>query len=82
MELPSRKRGCVVVDLASDDEDVLPEPVTSRMVRPPAPQAAIPASVARVSVPPALDSREGIAAARLKHFGKKMYDTIDFTLDD
>jgi hypothetical protein len=81
-EHPSRKRGCVVVDLASDDVDVLPAPVPFKTVRPPAPQAAIPASVASVSVPPALDSREGIAAARLKHFEKKVHDTIDLTLDD
>jgi hypothetical protein len=32
--------------------------------------------------PPDLDSREAIAAARLKHFEKKIHDTIDLTIDD
>ncbi|KAG9760258.1 PIN domain-like protein, partial [Aureobasidium melanogenum] len=32
--------------------------------------------------PPPLDSRQAIAAARLKHFEKKVPETIDLTLDD
>ncbi|KAG9528190.1 hypothetical protein KCU93_g4579, partial [Aureobasidium melanogenum] len=32
--------------------------------------------------PPPLDSRQAIAAARLKHFEKKVPETVDLTLDD
>jgi Holliday junction resolvase YEN1 len=92
-EVPSRKRGWVVVDLASDDEDVFPAPGPSRMARIPPAQVAIsqvpvhaeqkaPAPVLTTSFSSALDSREAIAAVRLKHFEKKVYDTIDLTLDD
>lgn len=46
----------------------------------PAPSATITHAVASVSPP--LDSRQAIAAARLKHFEKKAPETIDLTLDD
>jgi hypothetical protein len=98
--LPSvPRRGCVVVDLESDDEDIPPAPVVSTPALPALPRSAParPPAVSQVAVPPvrniptpsmptppapqapispARDSREAIAAARLKHFEKKVHETI------
>jgi hypothetical protein len=98
--LPSvPRRGCVVVDLESDDEDIPPAPVVSTPALPALPRSAParPPAVSQVAVPPvrniptpsmptppapqapispAKDSREAIAAARLKHFEKKVHETI------
>ena len=94
-------RGCVVVDLDSDDDDVLPVasgPVPARPgpatasprhtpyiqapCAPALPEEVVPAPVIATSVSAAIDSRQAIAAARLKHFEKKAPETIDLTLDD
>jgi hypothetical protein len=139
------KRGCVVVDLDSDEEDILSTPTLPTKIRPtpahpspaclppvaqvavspsqtipppsippahapptknppsparhsliasnvPTPVRCIPASSIPTptitkpapleTVSPALEARQAIAAARLKHFEKKVHETIDLTLDD
>jgi hypothetical protein len=101
--LPSQpsvsRRGCVVVDLESDDDEIPAAQVHPMKTRPaPVPHATAPPvrnvpapSLPTPSIPTlspqapislAKDSREAIAAARLKHFEKKVHETIDLTLDD
>lgn len=88
LQPPSSNRGQVVIDLGSDDEDTPPAPVLSSarvahapMSFEPPPSAPIPSP----PMPPAptspSDTRQAIAAARLKHFEKKVHGTIDLTLD-
>ncbi|KAH0365917.1 hypothetical protein KCU65_g5716, partial [Aureobasidium melanogenum] len=120
---PPSSRGQVVIDLGSDDEDIVPAPVSSSATHARAPipsttiayaqgpsrtishakepsatavQAQMPSSTAVLGPvlsatvahaaapisPPPLDSRQAIAAARLKHFEKKVPETIDLTLDE
>jgi Holliday junction resolvase YEN1 len=140
-QLPASRRGCVVVDLESDDEEVpsaavLPTsaspvpprsapahpPPVARVARPPSetvlarstplspapptktrpgPISHVPTPPARTTAPapsmptpsitkpapleavsPAPEARQAIAEARLKHFEKKVHETIDLTLDD
>lgn len=92
------RRGCVVVDLDSEDEDADIPPASARATiarRAPVAMSALPAQmpqVAHTPTPPSqilpapvsasLDSRQAIAAARLKHFEKQVHETIDLTLDD
>jgi Holliday junction resolvase YEN1 len=52
------------------------------MPTPSKPTPSIPGAIPPTATPPAKDSREAIAAARLKHFEKKVHETIDLTLDD
>ncbi|KAG9698716.1 PIN domain-like protein, partial [Aureobasidium melanogenum] len=89
---PSSSRSQVVIDLWSDEEDTAPVPMSSSTTIAHAqmpsttafhtlvPSATITQAVAPISPP--LNSRQAIAAARLKHFEKKVPQTIDLTLDD
>ena len=86
---PSSHRGQVFIDLGSDDEDAAPAPVFSSATVAHAPMPFEPptsAPIPSAPMPPApnspLDTRQAIAAARLKHFEKKVHETIDLTLDD
>ncbi|KAH0280459.1 hypothetical protein KCU91_g1036, partial [Aureobasidium melanogenum] len=85
-------RSQVVIDLGSDDEDTAPAPISSSITIghaqmpsttatcAPMPSATIAHAAAPISPP--LGSRQATAAARLKHFEKKVPETINLTLDD
>lgn len=93
---PSSSRSQVVIDLGSDDEVTPSASVSSSATHARAPVPSTPAVHTPVSSsattfhakepsapsPPPLDSRQAIAAARLKHFEKKVPETVDLTLDD